>query len=80
MNDPYSHESYEAWWRDHRGGSEDYSLADHFESQMRAIASAHFARRFGSLFECYDALSARYGPLLAAEAFRRTLSALAANR
>ena len=70
--DPYSHEAYLAWWRENGGEYESYSLAHHAESHMR-IAERSSIFPGMTPFEIFDFLSARYGPLLVAEAMRRAL-------
>lgn len=70
--DPYSHEAYLAWWRENGGEETDYTQAHHVESHMR-IAEQTNAFAHMTPFEIFDFLTARYGPLLAAEAFRRAL-------
>jgi hypothetical protein len=79
LDDPYSHEAYEAWWRDHGGGGQGYSLADHAETRLRCAGSRALVRRFRTLFELYDFFAGHFGDLLAAEAFRRALQAHAAR-
>jgi hypothetical protein len=79
LHDPYSHEAYEAWRRDHGGGGPGYSLADHAEARLRCVGGAALFRRFRTLFDLYDFLEGHFGPFLAAEAFRRALQAQAAR-
>lgn len=77
--DDLSHEAYEAWWRENRHPGDSYSLADHVEKHMSIAGEGSYCwlREHRTLFGVYDFLRCRYGPLLAAEAFRRWLQGLA---
>lgn len=80
MTDPCSHEAY-LEWLEKRGGLRDgeYTLARHTENKMRFHESWRFWRCHETIFEAYDAINQRWGrtPVLAAEAFRRALRAIA---
>lgn len=76
--DPYSHEAYLAWWRQNGGEKPDYTLARHFENGIRALSPRAFRGKTPE--EIFDFLTSRFGPLLAAEAFRRVLNGLRDDR
>jgi hypothetical protein len=69
-------EEYVAWWLEHASPQASYDQATHAETHLRHTGS--LGRRYkGSLFDLYDFFRSRYSEPLAAEAFRRALTALA---
>lgn len=72
----FSHEAYLAWWRQNGGEGEGYTIARHFENHMKCCSSRGWLKG-ASAVAVFDVLLTRYGPLLAAEGFRRWLAAQA---
>lgn len=69
-------QAYQAWKDAHTRPGDSYSMADHVEAHLEAIANRRFLSRFPSLLALFDWLSLRYGRLIADEAFRRALRVL----
>ena len=70
-------EEYVAWWLENAEPGVGYDCARHLEIQL-SCAGRFARRRPESLLALYDFFRRRYDEPLAAEAFRRALTALAA--
>lgn len=78
-DDALSHEAYLAWWRKNGGEDEGYTLAYHIEVRLKLLERVETSRGVSPV-AVFDLLLARFGPLLAAEGFRRWLAAHADPR
>jgi hypothetical protein len=75
-----SHEAYLRWWLENHGDGQGHdTIGCRVEYYLRSVRQAPWAflRANGDLGTFYDRALARFGPVVAAEALRRLLLAMA---